>query len=80
MLPPCIQAVHARGCNSLNSHSLLSQFGDVIGLPQNLACVRWSMPLANEERLEQVVVKGIKLTSSTSLRIQLASLAGNGST
>ncbi|KAF3957038.1 hypothetical protein CMV_017908 [Castanea mollissima] len=34
----CENITKARGCNSLNSRSLLSQFGDVIGLPQNLAC------------------------------------------
>ncbi|KAL4616366.1 hypothetical protein ACB092_07G194800 [Castanea dentata] len=49
MLPPCIQAVHARGCNSLNSRSLLSQFGDVIGLPQNLACGYSNMGSSHQE-------------------------------
>uniref|UniRef100_A0A7N2N108 Uncharacterized protein n=1 Tax=Quercus lobata TaxID=97700 RepID=A0A7N2N108_QUELO len=52
MLPPYIQAVHARECNSLNSRSrrrLLSQFGDVIGLPQNLACGYSNMGSSQQE-------------------------------
>ncbi|KAK7814526.1 disease resistance-like protein csa1, partial [Quercus suber] len=72
-LPPSIKYVDARNCYSLDSQSrrrLLSQFGDMVGLPQNIACV---MVPSNQDSLSEMDYDTSKIGSTFEFEIDFAS-------
>ncbi|KAK4598775.1 hypothetical protein RGQ29_016003, partial [Quercus rubra] len=72
-LPPSIKYVDVRNCCSLDSQSrrrLLSQFGDMVGLPQNIACV---MGPSNQDSLSEMDYDTSKIGSTSEFEMDFAS-------
>ncbi|KAL4639678.1 hypothetical protein ACB092_03G235600 [Castanea dentata] len=72
-LPPSINFVNARNCYSLDSQSrrsLLRQFGDMVGLSQNIVCERG---LSNQDSLSETDYDTSKMGSASEFEMGSAS-------